>query len=361
MTTQTESFTLVLTRFVRAPREKVFDAFVDEALLPRWHCPRGMTVRSARVDARVDGAWRIDMASDDRQSHAVGGRYREIKRPERLAYTWVWEEGSSPMAGVQTLVEIDFAPKDDGTEVRMRHSGLTNEAARRGHGRGWNSVFNRLSDLLDPRGSAGTLTLLGDARSSYTWAARLALAEKGVAYTKQDCKPHGPELDAIHPFGLMPALRDGPVEIWETSAILRYVDEAFDGPSLNPGMVVDRARTEQWVSAVGAYMYDAMARRYVLQYIFPRGEGGKPDRKVIDQAVQDMVKPLDALERAYAEVDYLGGASPSYADFMVTPLLTYIAMFPEGAQLLSDRPNIRRAQALMRARPSFAETAPPRG
>jgi len=360
MTAQAETFTLTLTRFVRAPREKVFDAFVDEALLAKWHCPRGMSVRSTRIDARVDGAWRIDMSANDQQSHAVGGRYREVRRPERLAYTWAWEEGG-PMPGLQTLVEIDFAPKDDGTELRMRHSGLATESMRRGHGRGWTSVFNHLNDLLDPRGSAGTLTLLGDARSSYTWAARMAFAEKGVAYDWQQCRPHGPELDAIHPWGLMPALRDGPVEIWETSAILRYLDEGFDGPSLNPGMAVDHARTEQWVSAVGAYMYDAMARRYVLQYIFPRGEGGKPDRKVIDQAAQDMVRPLDALERAYADVDYLGGMSPSYADFMVTPLLTYIAMFPEGAQLLSDRPNVRRAQALMRERPSFAATQPPKG
>jgi len=360
-TTSAEAGALLIRRSIRAPAGQVFDAFVDAAVLPRWHCPRGMSVRDASVDARVDGAWRIDMRSREGQSHVVGGRFLELHRPDRLAYTWTWREGTADMAGVETLIEIAFVRREHGTELRMRHSGFPTEAARAGHARGWESVFNRLNDLLDPQGTAGTLTLFGDPKSSYTWAARLGFAEKGVACTLQACDPHGPELNAMHPLGLMPALRDGATEIWETSAILRYVDEAFEGPSLNPGMAADRARTEQWVSAVNAYLYDTMTRRYVLQYVHPRGEGGRPDRAVIDAAVRDLTRPLDALERAYAGRDFIGGGSPSYADLLLAPLLTYVAMFPEGAQLLSSRPNIRAAQEVMRARPSFAATQPPRG
>ncbi|HEY2257235.1 MAG TPA: SRPBCC domain-containing protein, partial [Variovorax sp.] len=306
-----QDFTLNLTRFVRAPREKVFDAFVDETVLPRWHCPRGMSVASATIDARVDGAWRIEMRTRENANHSVGGRYREVKRAERLVYTWVWEQGVEGMAGMQTLIEIDFVARDGGTEIQMRHSGFPAAAARNGHGQGWNSVFNRLTDLLDERGSAATLTLLGDAASTYVRSARIGLAEKGLAYTFQRAAPHSPEINAVHPFGKMPAFRDGTTEIWETSAILRYIDEGFEGPSLNPGMVVDRARSEQWVSAVNAYVYDAMVRRYVLQYVFPRGEGGTPDRGVIDKAVTDMARPLGALERCYEGRDFVGGAAPS--------------------------------------------------
>lgn len=354
-----QDFTLDLTRFIRAPREKVFDAFIDEAVLARWHCPRGMSVANATVDARVDGAWRIDMRTRENASHSVGGRYREIKRAERLVYTWVWEESMEGMGGLQTLIEIDFVARDEGTEIRMRHIGFPSEAARNGHNQGWNSVFNRLTDLLDARGSAATLTLLGDTASSYVRSARIGLAEKGLAYSLQRAAPNSPEIDAIHPFGKIPAFRDGATEIWETSAILRYIDEGFDGPSLNPGMLVDRTRTEQWVSAVGAYMYDAMVRRYVLQYIFPRGEGGSPDRAVIDKAVTEMVRALDALERCYQGRDFIGGVSPSYADILVTPILDYLGRFPEGGQFLSDRPNIRRALGVMRARPSFAAATAP--
>ena len=52
------------------------------------------------------------------------------------------------------------------------------------------------------------------------------------------------------------------------------------------------------MSAVNSYLYDTMVRRYVLQYIFPKGEGGQPDRGVIGRALQEMPAQLAVLERA---------------------------------------------------------------
>src|SRR5206468_2313096 len=143
---------------------------------------------------------------------------------------------------------------------------------------GWSSCFNRLNDLLDARGTAATVTLLGDPRSTYVRTARMGFAEKGVAITLQPVAPHSPEILAVHPFGRIPALRDGEIEVWETSAILRYLDESFgDGPLLTPGRIADRVTGEQWVSAVNSYLYDTMVRRCVLQYVFPKGANGQPD------------------------------------------------------------------------------------
>ncbi|WP_372527337.1 SRPBCC domain-containing protein [Piscinibacter sp.] len=355
-----ETLDLQLSRFIRAPREKVFDAFVNEALMSAWQCPRGMSVASARADARVDGPWRIEMRSREGTRFVVGGHYKQLQRPERLVYTWQWEGDSPRMPNVQTLIEIDFIAKDGGTEMRMRHSGFPAAAARDAHSHGWSSCFNRLNDLLDPRGSAATLTLLGDSRSSYTRTARMGLAEKGIAYTLQPCAPHSPEILAVHPFGKIPALRDGEIEIWETSAILKYLDESFDGPSLTPGRISDRVTCEQWVSAVNAYLYDTMIRRYVLQVIFPKGEGGQPDRGVIDGALKEMPAQLAALERAYRHGEFLAGTSLSFADLFVAPILAYVEAMPEGARLLSDMPHIRRAQAIIRQRPSFTSTQPQR-
>ncbi len=356
-----ETFQLQMTRFIRAPREKVFDAFVTEALLSKWHCPRGMSVGTCSVDARVGGRYRLEMRSREGTSHIVGGTYRAVNRPQQLAYTWQWE-GDSPMGGFESLIEVEFIAKDGGTELRMTHSGFPAAAAREGHSQGWSSCFNRLNDLLDARGTAATLTLLGDPRSSYTRTARMGLAEKGVAYTLQPCAPNSPEILAVHPFGKIPGMRDGEIELWETSAILRYIDEAFDGPSLTPGLLAERTRCEQWVSAVNSYFYDSMVRRYVLQYIFPKGEGGKPDRAVIDRAVQDMTPQLTALDRAYAKTgDYIAGSTLSFADLFIAPILFYVEAFPEGARLLSDMPQIRRAQGVMRQRASFTTTQPPQG
>ncbi|MGH6627898.1 MAG: SRPBCC domain-containing protein [Burkholderiaceae bacterium] len=356
-----ERFTLNLSRFVRAPREKVFDAFVTEASLRAWHCPRGMSVASCGVDARVGGAWRTEMKARDGSRFTVGGQYKQLQRPERLVYTWKWEGEHGPMSDLETLIEVDFVEKDGGTELRMTHSGFPTAAARDSHSQGWSSCFNRLNDLLDARGSAGTLTLLGDARSTYTRTARMGFAEKGVAYTLQPCAPHSPEILAVHPFGRIPALRDGSIDIWETRAILQYLDESFDSPvSLTPGRIADRTSCEQWVSAVNCYLYDTMIRRYVLQMIFPKGEGGQPDRGVIDGALKEMPAQLAALDRAYERGDFLAGETLSFADLFIAPILAYVQAMPEGVQLLADRAHIQRAQATIRQRASFIATDPQR-
>lgn len=352
-----DTFELNMSRFIRAPREKVYDAFVDAKALAAWHCPRGMHAPEATADARVGGAYRIVMQRRDGGRHVAGGRYRELRRPEFLAYTWHWEEGGIP-ADVETLIEVRLAEKDGGTELQMRHSGFPTSARRDGHLGGWNSVFNHLSDYLDPQGSAGTLSLLGDTRSTYTRSARLALAEKGVAYTHVPVAPRTPEVLALNPFGRIPVLRDGPIVLYETSAIVRYLDEAFDGPPLLPTGPSDIARCEQWASLVNGHFYDTMVRRYVLQYVFPKGAGGAPDRAVIDAAVGEMRTQLTVLEPAYANGDWLVGTTPTLADLMVVPILAYLPMFPEGKQLLGDCPNIRRALAAWAERPSFKSTAP---
>ena len=354
-----EQFTLNLSRFIRAPREKVFDAFVTESQLARWHSPRGMSVAACTVEAREGGAWHVDMKARDGSLYSVGGRYRQLQRPAFLSYTWKWEGEHDPMAGAETLIDIEFIEKDDGTELRMTHGGFPAAAARDSHAQGWGSVFNRLNDLLDARGSAATLTLLGDPRSTYTRTARLALAEKGIAYTLHPCAPHTPEILAVHPFGRIPALRDGETEIWETSAILKYLDEGFDSPvSLTPATIDGRVRCEQWISAVQGYLYDTMVRRYLLQYLFPRGAEGQPDRVVIDGALKDMPAQFAALDKAYSGRPFLAGDSVSSADLFVAPILAYLEGMPESGGLLAQAPHVQRGLATMRERPSFTTTDP---
>jgi len=352
-----EMFELQMSRHIRAPRERVCEAFLSASEMRQWMCPRGMSVAEASADPRTGGRWRVLMQARDGSHFAVGGEYREVTRPERIVFTWQWEAG--PMPGVQTVVEVDFSALDGGTLVQMRHGGFPAAAARDPHAQGWNATLNKLTERLDPRGSAATLTLLGDARSTYTRTARMGLAEKGVACTLQSCGPHSPEVLAVSPFGRIPVFRDGDFGLFETSAILRYVDESFDGPSLLPGTIADRARCEQWVSATNAYLYDTMVRRYVLQYIFPRGDDGKPDAGAIASALKEMPAQLAALDRACERSDFLAGAAISMADLFVAPILAYVERMPEGMGLLAAAPHLMRAQARVRERTSFTTTQPP--
>ena len=355
------TFHLEIDRFIKASPQKIFDALTQEPSIKAWYCPRGMSVAEASVEAKVGGKYRIVMASrHDGSRHVVGGVFQAIERPDFIAYTWRWEDG--PMPDATTLIEIRLTAKDGGTALHMRHTGFPNAQSRDSHQHGWQSVFNRLSDLVDPEGSASTVTLFGNPRSTYCWTARLGLAEKGVKYRLEPNRPHAPEQLAIHPFGRVPAMRDGETVIWETRAILDYVDEAFDGPSLTPttGMIA-RARSEQWISAINCYCYDAMVRRYVLQYFFPGGVDGGPNRSVIDSATPEIDKQLALFDKAYGGADYLTGASMAMADLFLAPLVFYLGRFPEGKALLEKYPGVRRGQEVMQARPSFAATLPKLG
>ena len=353
---ETAPFDLTMTRFIRAPRERVWDAFVTEEALRVWKCPRGMHVAELAVDHRPGGAWRVVMQARDGTLYKVGGVYRELRRPERLAYTWQWEEG--PLANGSTLVEVDLSERDGGTWLEMRHTGFATAGARDGHGRGWNGTLAKLTEMLDPRGSAATLTLHGLPPSTYTRTARLALAEKGIAYMLAECRPHGPEILAVNPFGRLPALTDGDMALYETSAIIRYLDESFDGPRLVPASIGERALCEQWTSAFNAYIYDAVVARYIRQYFFPKGADGHPDRAAIDTALAGLPATLGIVDRGYAKSAWLAGDALSMADLFFMPVLAYLERMPEGPRLLEATPHLRRALAAMRARPSFSATEP---
>lgn len=354
-----ERFSLSQTRFIRAPLEKVFDAFTTQAGLASWMGSRGTSLRSVAADPRVDGAWRVEMLARDGSMFVVGGKFKQLKRPSRVVYTWQWEGEKSPLPNVETLIEVNLTGKNGGTELHMKHSGFPVAPARDGHDQGWKSTFNRLNDYLDPAGTAGTISLFGDVRSTYTRTARMVLAEKNVAYTLATAAPQTPEILAMHPFGRIPVLRDGEIAIWETAAILNYMDECFDtGASLRPGSIMERTSAAQWISAVNSYLYDTMIRRYVLQILFPRGAGGKADRGVIDTALAEMPGQLAALEKTYSLGAYLAGNSFSGADLFLAPILAYVQAFPEGGQLMANCPNLLRGQALVRQRASFTSTQP---
>jgi len=203
------------------------------------------------------------------------------------------------------------------------------------------------------------LILYGIPQSTYVRSARMALIEKGVPYTLEPVPPQGDAIKKLHPWGKVPAMRHGDFTLYETSAIMRYVDDAFDGPRLSPADPKGRARMEQWISAINCYFDPAMVRRIVVQYVFPSGADGKPDRAIIDKAAEDAKKQIALLDEAVAEGPYLLGANISLADLLLCPILFYFFRTPEGEAMLATTKNIKRSGEAIRARKSFIDTIPP--
>ena len=207
------------------------------------------------------------------------------------------------------------------------------------------------------------LILYGAPMSTYVRTARMTCVEKGVAYslqhqTIQEIRSEAHR--ALHPFGKVPAMRHGDLVLYETLAICRYIDAAFDGPPLQPTEPEAIGRMEQWTSVITSYVYDDLIRRCVLQYIFPQGPDGKPDRRAIDAASGDLERDLRVLDNAYGANDYIvGDDDPTIPDLMLAPILAYFVKTPEGEALMGRHANVKRALQVMRQRRSFRETEPP--
>jgi uncharacterized protein YndB with AHSA1/START domain len=110
-----------------------------------WQAQRHWETSEAEVDLRVGGVVRVVMRDPDKEvEHGGGGRYTEIDRPTRLAFTWLWDGDTR-----RTLIEIDFEETGGATTVRFTHSGLWDEEAVRSHRRGWSAILDSLGRTLE--------------------------------------------------------------------------------------------------------------------------------------------------------------------------------------------------------------------
>lgn len=137
---------LIVNRTFNAPRERVFRAWTDAAELDRWFGPNPDAMVKAQVDLRVGGAYRIELRSADGHVHVATGVYREIRRPERLSFTWTATGGPEPVE--DTLVTLDFFEVDGKTQVTLTHQNFTSQLMRDRHEQGWKGCFKRLEAWL---------------------------------------------------------------------------------------------------------------------------------------------------------------------------------------------------------------------
>ena len=133
-----------LTRLLSAPRREVFRAFVEPDRMRHWWVPRGFTMLSCKLDLREGGPWRMTIRSDG--SGAVQtevGVYREIREPERLAFTHAWVRANGTLTR-PTLVTATFTERGAKTEVRFRQEDLATLAACLSHEEGWGISLDQL-------------------------------------------------------------------------------------------------------------------------------------------------------------------------------------------------------------------------
>lgn len=136
---------LTITRVFDAPRELVFAAWTDPAQLVHWWGPKGFDTPSAELDVTPGGAWRTCIRSEtDGREYWSRGEYREVVPPQRLVFTFVWEEDGS----LDSVVTVDFAADGDKTRMTFRQAPFASERERDEHDEGWSECFDDLAAAL---------------------------------------------------------------------------------------------------------------------------------------------------------------------------------------------------------------------
>jgi glutathione S-transferase len=207
------------------------------------------------------------------------------------------------------------------------------------------------------------VTVFGAAYSVYVRAVRLVLEEKGVPYRLEEVDifavggPPGDYLER-HPFGRIPAFEHDGFHLFESGAISRYVDQAFDGPPLMPQGVQARARVNQITGLLDSYAYRAMVWDVFVERVDVPNEGGVSDEEKIAAGLRTAGICLAVLADLMGEGDYLAGPRVTLADLHAAPMFACFRMAPEGAEIIARHPALVRWWGRMATRRSMQATDP---
>jgi glutathione S-transferase len=201
----------------------------------------------------------------------------------------------------------------------------------------------------------------GPATSPYVWSARLALAEKGVAHELVQVtaaqfreEPH----ISRHPFGKVPAFEHDGFALYETQAIMRYVDEAFPAAPLQPIEVHPFTRMNQIMGIVDAYLAPSLVGGVLHPRIVAPRLGLPSDEAKVQTSLPQVKLCLGEIARLAGDQPFLAGDALTLADLMVVPPLIYFKKLPEGAAQLAELPTLAAWVNRMEARQSLQVTRP---
>src|SRR5215472_14577051 len=195
--------------------------------------------------------------------------------------------------------------------------------------------------------------------SPYVRAALLSLEEKGVDYefaampfgtTKQE--PHL----SRHPFGRIPAFEHQGWRLYETQAIMRYVDTVVAGPRLQPEEPRAAARMNQLMGICDWYVMPQISSAITFGRLVAPRFNLPVDEDRIAQAVPNARRCVAEISRLLDGNQWMAGPAISLADLLLAPHLSMFAMTPESASILQDHDNVGAWLARIEARPSMQAT-----
>jgi glutathione S-transferase len=195
------------------------------------------------------------------------------------------------------------------------------------------------------------IKIYGVSPSSFTRTVRLACHEKGIDYELVPTFPG--QMGALNPFQKVPAITHGDMRLYESTAILRYLDRTFPGPKLWPQDSRQAALCDQWVSAVNDSLVNS-ALRFLANHF-----GFLPvPQEMADMYLAKARDVVPVFDRQLGQSRYLVGDSATAADLFLAPIVYNFPAIPGLKEIGEAAPNLARWMRDMSGRPSMKATEP---
>jgi len=196
--------------------------------------------------------------------------------------------------------------------------------------------------------------------SPFARAVFATLEEKHAAYRVAPIAPGGGRTEphiSRHPWGRMPVLEHGDFMLYETAAIMRYIDRVIPNPALTPAEPRAAARMDQMMNICDWYLFQGVSNVIGFQRIVgPRLRGLVPDEALIAEAMPKAHTVFNELARLLGDKNFLTGDAVSLADLIIAPHLDFLSQTPEWTALVAGNANLVVWFGRIMARPSLQAT-----
>jgi uncharacterized protein YndB with AHSA1/START domain len=146
MGTQSSGLILTLECVLDAPRQRIFSLLTEPGELMKWWGPHGFTTPEIELDLRVEGSYRFSMQPPDGDVFHLSGRFLEIDPPDRLVYSFRWDEPTADDR--DTVVTLSLAAHGDSTTVFLSQGPFATEERLALHRDGWTDSFEKLRAVV---------------------------------------------------------------------------------------------------------------------------------------------------------------------------------------------------------------------
>ena len=202
------------------------------------------------------------------------------------------------------------------------------------------------------------LTVYGPTLSTYVRTVRMILEEANASYELQDVNifaARTSEYLILNPFGKVPTLKVDDQILYETNAIVEYLDAVVADHAFTPKDPMGQAQMRQIMSIIDSYLYGPSISEITIQRLIVPSQGGQPDETVIQNAVPRAKKALEVIESISNCDPFLLGNTITLADFYLMPVILYLSKTPEMAAVTAQTPKLNIWWDSISQRPSFQQ------